>query len=229
MHEMDTVGAGDPLRRPFPEITILAFSLLAASVSFVGCKERRTPVRYLVPSTYEGVLVTLFDQPGFPPLANEDGFVICDFPDDGIIITSSKQEYGWAADELLDVLPDGSRRRIPSKGDGGRRERFSATGSTSGYGRATVVYRFTAIGSDAYWQGKDAKEHDRKIEEAFQKLEREQKKRSGEDKAANRNTSRLTHTNHSRFLTYSSSTINGSRTITRTTTRTIPALRKATI
>ena len=160
-----------------------ALTMLAVAWLLPGCGTR-TPVKYLIPSSYEGVVVVLFDQPGFPAIPNQDGYLVYSFPDDGIIITSSKPQYGRAADQFLDVLPDGSHRMIPYRDGGGRCERFSATGSRSVLGEREFVYCFTAIGSDAYWQGKDGREYDRKIEEAM-KLARSSRQKSEQDGAAN--------------------------------------------
>ncbi len=153
-------------------------SLLVITTLLVGCEKRRTPARCLVPFAYEGVLVTIFDQVGFPALPTKDGFQIYQFPDDGIIITSSKQEFGWASDETLDVMQDGSYLRIPSRLSGGRCERFAATGSRTGFGEPEIKFFFMAVGSDEYWKAKGAREYDAKVDEAVQKIIRIRNQRS---------------------------------------------------
>ena len=151
---------------------IRVLSLLASVSVLVGCEKKRTPDRYLIPANYEGVVITVFDQPGFPPLPIEDGFRLHGYPDDGILITSSSQELGWAADETLDVAESGARTPIPTRHSGGRCERFGGTGSQMVDGLPPIDYYFKAIGGDAYWMDRDAKEYDKKAEEAMRKLQR---------------------------------------------------------
>ena len=88
-------------------------AILATVLTLVACEKKRTPERHLISSDYEGVVITIFDPPGFPPLPAKDGFRIHEYPADGIIITSSSQEFGWASDEMLDVLEGGTHRPSP--------------------------------------------------------------------------------------------------------------------
>ncbi|MCX8214715.1 MAG: hypothetical protein OTJ97_09495, partial [SAR202 cluster bacterium] len=117
-------------------------------------------------------MITVFNQQGFPELPLVDGFRVHEYPDDGILITSTEQEYGWASDETLDVLEDGTHRRLSTRHSGGRCERFSATGSQSGGDVVEIVYYFKALGSDEYWRNKDAREYDKKKEQAIDKIAR---------------------------------------------------------
>ncbi len=149
--------------------------VILASIVVAGCEQRRTPAKYLVPSGYEGVVITVYEQEGFPPLPAIDGFSIHKFPADGILITSSKQEFGWASDKTLDVLDGGSTRAIPYSLSGARVERFSATGTRSGAHIPTIRYAFKAIGSDAYWRNRNATEYDKKVDEAIAKIRAHQK------------------------------------------------------
>ncbi|MGB0372925.1 MAG: DUF6843 domain-containing protein [Opitutales bacterium] len=146
--------------------------ILACAVFLFGCDKKRTPSQYLIPSDYEGVVITIFNQPGFPGLPLVDGFRVHEYPDDGILITSSEQEFGWASDEVLDVFEDGTRRRLPVCHSGGRCERFSATGTHLDVSATEIVFYYKAVGSDEYWEGRDAREYDRKREEAVSKIAR---------------------------------------------------------
>jgi hypothetical protein len=152
----------------------LRVSILIALVAVLGCQERRTPARFLIPHDYEGVVITVFGQEGYPELPLVDGFRIHDYPADGILITSSPPEFGWASDEVFDVLADGTYRDLLDKlesGVGARRERFSATGSYSGSRIAgTLQYYYKAVGTEKYWKDRDGKEYDLKIDEAIEKL-----------------------------------------------------------
>ena len=152
-----------------------ALCFMFALICLTGCEKKRTPARYLIPADYEGVVITVFGQPGFPTLPTKDGFRVHDYPDDGVLITSSAQEFGWASDETLDVLKDGTFRRISSGNVVDRREHFSASGSQEGGGEPKIEYAFKVIGSVKYWDSIDATEYDRKKEEAVQKLKPLQK------------------------------------------------------
>jgi len=120
----------------------------------------------------------VFGQSGFPPLPIEDGFRVHHYPDDGILITSTIQEFGWASDETLDVLKDGTFRRISSGNVADRREHFEASGSQEGGGDPKVEYVFKVIGSVKYFDSIDTTEYDRKLEEAIRKLKSLRKKNS---------------------------------------------------
>jgi len=83
--------------------------------------EKKRPLeRHLIPSDYEGVVITIYEQSGFPELPVSDGYRIHEYGEDGILITSSKQEFVSASDEILDILKDGSHRRIGSGSAGDR-------------------------------------------------------------------------------------------------------------
>lgn len=143
---------------------------LIAVFALCSCEKKRTPERHLISFDYEGVVITIYDQPEFPELPVRDGYRVYEYPEDGILITSSSLEYGWASDETIDVLGDGTHRRIPSGNVGDRREHFAASGTQQGGGEPKVEYAFKVIGSIDYWNRIDATEYDRKKEEAIRKL-----------------------------------------------------------
>lgn len=170
----------------FAEKMIRFFTLLLVVVGLSSCEKKRTPARHLVHANYEGVVITIYDQAGFPALPMKDGYRVYEYPEDGILITSSKQEFGWGSDETLDVFPDGTHRRISSGNVGGRREHFAASGSQEGGGAPEIEYAFKVIGSVDYWSRVDATEYDRKREEAIRKLKGPQNdsEQDGADKPA---------------------------------------------
>lgn len=156
-------------------------TLLLAIVSLSSCEKKRTPERHLIPSGYEGVVITIYNQVGFPELPVRDGYRVYEYPEDGILLTSSTPEYGWASDETLDVLDDGTHRRVSSGNVGDRREHFAASGSQKGGGELKIEYAFKVIGSVDYWNRIDASEYDRKKEEAIRKLKAARNKISEQD------------------------------------------------
>jgi len=135
-------------------------------------EKKRTPERHLIPSDYEGVAITIYEQSGFPELPVSDGYRIHEYAEDGILITSSKQEFGSASDEILDVLKDDTHRRIGSGSAGDRRDHDTYTsGSLERDGEPNIGFAVKVIGSVDYWNGFVMTEYDRKLEEAIRKLE----------------------------------------------------------
>ena len=157
----------------FAENMIRYVALLLSFLMLAACEKRRTPERHLIPASYEGVVITIYEQQGFAELPMKDGFRVYEYPADGILITSSSQpEDGWASDETLDVLQDGTYRRISAGNVEDRREHFAASGYQGGGGEPKIVSAFKVIGSVKYWNSIDAKEYDRKKDEAIRKLKK---------------------------------------------------------
>jgi hypothetical protein len=146
------------------------FAIIICFIALFSCEKRRTPVRHLIPADYEGVVITVYSQKGFPELPIEDGYLVCRYPEDGILITSSGLEFGRAADQTFDSRPDGSWRPITTGNVGDRREHFAASGYTQNEGEPKIESSFRVIGSVEYWDGIDATEYDRKTSEAVRKL-----------------------------------------------------------
>jgi hypothetical protein len=163
---------------------IRSLTLLLSLLALSSCEKRRTSERHLIPSGYEGVVITIYDQVGFPELPVRDGYRFYEYPEDGILITSTKQEYGRASVETFDVLADGTHRRI-TYDVGDRQEHFAASGSQEGGGEPKIEYVFKVIGSVEYWDRIDATEYDRKKEQAVRKLKSNQSKKSEQDAPSN--------------------------------------------
>jgi hypothetical protein len=148
---------------------VLCFAF--ALVCLAGCEKKGTPARFLIPADYEGPVITVFGQPGFPALPTKDGFQIHNYPEDGILITSSAREIPQASDETLEVLKDGSLRRINSGDGAGRRERYSEFGSLEAGGHPQFDYIYKIISSVHYTgDGNAVRERDRKHADAVRKL-----------------------------------------------------------
>lgn len=130
---------------------------------------------HLIPVGYEGVVITVYKQEGFPALPIKDGFLVYEYPSDGIIITSSSQEFGSASDRTFELLENGTQRPL---GAGGRIERFAASGSQEGGGKPSISYSFKVIGTDSYWNAINSTEYERKQGEAIRKLEFQRNRQS---------------------------------------------------
>lgn len=146
------------------------FTIFIGIISLSACEKRRTPVRHLIPAGYEGVVITVYSQKGFPDLPIENGYLVCRYPSDGILITSTPMEFGWAADQTFDVHSDGSWSAISTGDLTDRREHFAASGTTHNKGEPRIESSFRVIGSVKYWEGIDATEYDRKTTDAVRKL-----------------------------------------------------------
>lgn len=149
---------------------LIFLALFLAVMAAGGCEKRRTPSRFLIPHDYEGVVITVYEQTGFPPLPIVDGYRVHRYPIDGVLITSSSMESGRGKDLVEDLLPNGDKQRLPGKFSTGRRERGSSTGSSAGFGLPTLTYLNIAIGTDEYWAKRDAREFEEKLEEARNKI-----------------------------------------------------------
>ena len=69
----------------------------------------RRPSRFLVPQGYTGWVRVEFEVPGAPPLPIEAGQYVLRIPADGILRTSSPEQYGWAKDHYYYDSAQGMR------------------------------------------------------------------------------------------------------------------------
>jgi len=151
---------------------IRLFICTLACLFFSGCEGESLPTRFLVPPNYEGAVLTVYEQPGFPELPTEGGFRVHRFPADGILFTSSKNDFRPCTkpDEALEVMPDGSRHPLP----GGRHVAYRATGGYTGPG-LNVNYESAYIGDDTYLRTHGSDESDKQCQEAIRRIEDRQK------------------------------------------------------
>lgn len=145
-------------------ILILVFVILIA-----GCGNRRMPERQIVPRGYEGVLVTIYNQNGYPELPIVDGYIVHEYPASGIIVTSSPIDYGVATDETYEILEDGSRNYLPHAHKGQRIIKWSGTGTRSGKG-GDWEYSLMGVGSGQFWDKHDGREYDKKVDQAIKAI-----------------------------------------------------------
>jgi Family of unknown function (DUF6843) len=89
----------------------LAFATFLC-LALVGCEQRRAAEVREFPAGFHGWAVIVWGVPGYPPLPTDHGKLIERFSEDGVIITSSKQQFGWANDEAYFV--DATGHRLPS-------------------------------------------------------------------------------------------------------------------
>jgi hypothetical protein len=90
----------------------LAFATILCLI-FVGCEQRRAAEVREFPDGFRGWAVIVWNVPGYPPLPTDNGKLIERFSADGVIITSTKQQFGWAHDQAYFV--DAAGHRLPSR------------------------------------------------------------------------------------------------------------------
>lgn len=118
-------------------------AVIAVMAALVACERSRSPSEYRVPASYRGWVVTVYSAESHPPLRTVAGYLVHDIPADGVLLTSSRAQYGWAADRFVMISDDG--KAVPMAQDSSVRVQFHATGS--GFGDCEVGYFF--IGTDA--------------------------------------------------------------------------------
>ena len=167
------------------KLTATAFAF--ACMGLCSCGDSRTADRHEIPAEFDGVAVTVFSQPGFPPLPERDGFRVHAYPSDGILITSDPMPEGWASDEVVDILADGTEQLLGnSPSSSSRHIHFSASGSRSTQDLPEIEFLFLAIGKNEFTSAS----YDLAVENAARKVDRAIKTRS-EQNAAGQPATRL--------------------------------------
>ncbi|HTQ38062.1 MAG TPA: hypothetical protein VMJ32_03490 [Pirellulales bacterium] len=83
--------------------------LLVLYLLLVGCSQQRPPEVREFPDGFHGWALIVWEVPGYPELPSDTGKIVERFPADGLIITSSKQNFGWARDEEYYLDEEGHR------------------------------------------------------------------------------------------------------------------------
>jgi len=79
----------------------------------MGTPTTRHPTHYLIPAGYEGWVEIEYGAEG-PSLPYRNGIYICRIPADGVLVTSSVLEDGWAQDEYFYYGSNGSLKSLPA-------------------------------------------------------------------------------------------------------------------
>jgi hypothetical protein len=129
-------------------------------ISIVGCEQKRQPERHEFPTGIASCAVVVWGEPGHPELPIEDGKRVLRFPEDGILVTSTKQDFGWALDEsfFVDEAGHPTGRAQVECGTTGVRSSHGITMSYTTYSIASGVPRTSSTPCDT------------KVEEAFRRL-----------------------------------------------------------
>ena len=131
----------------------------------VGCEQHRSPEVVEVPQAFLGWAVIAWDVAGYAALPKDGAKFIERIPSDGILITSTHQEFGWASDEFYLVDDSGKR----SQNAQNVTTHHAVTGS-KGADKHSLHFTAFFVGTptEASAANKDAS--DRKIDEAFNRI-----------------------------------------------------------
>jgi hypothetical protein len=150
-HTVQAFFNPDPLKT-----TLLAFLLLA----FSGCEQRRPVELHEFPTGFSGWAIVVWGRSNYPALPTVGDKRVLRFPADGIIITSTQRQFGWASDKFFFV--DGAGQR-----SGPARVPFGATGSVD-RGGYTMQFTTHFVGTAA--DVKAASNSESTVNEAFNRL-----------------------------------------------------------
>lgn len=93
-------------------------SLAMESAISMGAPLVRHPTKYLIPENYVGWIEVRYGETTDPVLPVDKGTLICRIPADGVLVTSSLLEEGWAKDEYFYYSQDGSVSELRETGWG---------------------------------------------------------------------------------------------------------------
>src|SRR5580704_8438072 len=104
-------------------IVVGAFSLallmsLGLWLGWTGQHSSLRSSQFLIPEGYTGWIRVEFEVQGSPPLPMEGGGYILRIPDDGVLRTSSTEQFGWAKDHYYYYSAQG-KRSLPDSGEAG--------------------------------------------------------------------------------------------------------------
>lgn len=112
-------GAKRPTRIFVGLATLVLIVGLAAFVSTSARNPTQRSFRFLIPESYTGWVRIEFEIPGASPLPVEAGQTVLKIPPDGLLRTSSPEQFGWAKDYYyfysnsgLRLLPDSGAGRL---------------------------------------------------------------------------------------------------------------------
>ena len=123
--------------------------------------------RHQIPEGYEGFVVLVPDQAGFPTLPEDGRNQILRYPADGILITASPQRFGLNADQIIETYDEESGAIVKKTSAWSRYESWGARAVDDG---REFGYLVKAVGRPEYWRTRNVKDYRAKIDEAARKL-----------------------------------------------------------
>jgi hypothetical protein len=131
-------------------------------VALTACEKRRPAEVREFPNGFRGWAVVVWSEPGHPALPTEGRKLLLRFPPDGVLITSTHQQFGWASDDFY-FRDHAGRRSGPVPNAPGS----ASDGSIMRRGR-TMHYSTYFIGTESEFQA--AAHREVKLNEVFNRL-----------------------------------------------------------
>lgn len=104
-------STSNPPRRPFLRLAAILIPFIAFPIVLVGGDlylwGRAVHSRYELPPDFVGPVVVVYEVPGAPALARDDGGFRITVPNSGIVLTSNQPNPGWRSPDVVQEEGDG--------------------------------------------------------------------------------------------------------------------------
>lgn len=125
----------------------LKLLLTSVLISLMSCEIRRTPCVYQIPDGYVGWVLIEYGQSNYPAIPIIDEKKVFQIGTNGVLITSSHFEEGWATDNYFYSGNKHQRLAMTESGRGGR-----IWGASTGYsqvqGQKGIEYQKFFVGDE---------------------------------------------------------------------------------
>lgn len=111
-------SASRAVRFSFGVLTLVLLAALGLWLGMGTGNSTHRSSRFLIPEQYTGWIRIEFEVQGAPPLPMEAGQYVLRIPSDGVLRTSSAEQYGWANDSYYYYSAQGVRS-LPNSGPAG--------------------------------------------------------------------------------------------------------------
>jgi hypothetical protein len=158
------LGVGTSLLTGF-----LWFGLVMGGAISMSPSTVRRPNRFLITDGYVGWVEVKYGDLNAPTFPMDNGTLICRIRDDGLLVTSSLLEAGWAKDEYLYYSEDGSVRPLKETGWGAGGMIWGEGAEwqqTAGGSQPTRITQFFYVGTEEQYHRAVAANESRPFNEA---------------------------------------------------------------
>jgi len=139
-----------------------SFYALILVLFAAGCQDASKEQKYILPKGFTGTAITVYEQDGFPSLPIENGIVIHRYPADGILVTSSSDQYGsWHRQKI--EFEDTTEPNRPT-------ELKSSSGSIEREG-VRMLYSLKVFGEGTHLEGVLPEEYVPALDKAFMRVQ----------------------------------------------------------
>ncbi len=130
---------------------VIIFLFIVVGILYFAINNKGVDQTYLLPMNFKGCVVIYYGEKEAPPLKMKNNEIIYKVPKDGIIYTSSPQEFGWVNNEksgefqLSAFYVDETGKKIEELPQ--EEIRFGATGSVQEEGKPERKHYYQIFGS----------------------------------------------------------------------------------